>query len=91
MPDHVLLEDRDVPLGSLNVQVSEQCRANVDGQPVVDQVGSEEPSEIVRGEMQSAECWICLEPPCQPPQLLPDLSNLRSQRSTMAVLSTPMP
>ncbi|MEZ3179156.1 hypothetical protein KYY02_10770 [Streptomyces pimonensis] len=45
--DDVLGEDRDVALSGLRIQVSEQGRADVDRQAAVDDVGGEEPTEVV--------------------------------------------
>jgi hypothetical protein len=46
--DQDLLEDGDVAAGRLDVQVAQQGSADVDGQPVVDQVGGE-PSRTSHG------------------------------------------
>ena len=48
--DDVFVEDGDVAAGDLQVEVAEQGRADVDRQAVVDQVGGEQATEVVRGE-----------------------------------------
>lgn len=53
--DDVLGEDRDVTLSGLKIQMSEQGRADVDGQAAVDDVGREESAEVVRGELGAGE------------------------------------
>ncbi len=53
--DEVLLEDRDVAAGGLQVEVSEQGGTDVDGQTVVDQVGGEDTPEVVRCEARLRE------------------------------------
>jgi hypothetical protein len=55
MADHVPVEDRDVAAGGLDVDVTEQSRADVNGQPLVDQLGGEVPAEIVRGDGDALE------------------------------------
>ena len=60
MADDVVVEDRDVAAGGLDIQVAEQRGADVDGQAVVDQVGGEDPAEVVRGELQSGELRVGL-------------------------------
>ncbi|MGW4659003.1 hypothetical protein ACWEP2_32490 [Streptomyces sp. NPDC004279] len=40
-PDDVVVDDRDVPAGGLDVEVAEQGRSDVDRQAAVDQLGSE--------------------------------------------------
>jgi len=56
--DDVFLEHGNVALRGLQVDVAEQGCADVDGQPVVDQIGGEQPAEVVWGEVQPAERWV---------------------------------
>lgn len=58
--DDVLVEDRDVATGGLDVEMAHESGADVDRQAAVDQLGSEDPSEIVRGELQPAELPVVL-------------------------------
>jgi hypothetical protein len=58
MADDVLVEDGDVAPGRFKIQVPEQGCADVDGQPVVDQVGGQQPAEVVRGEARRAELRV---------------------------------
>jgi hypothetical protein len=53
--DDVLGEDRDVALSGLRIQASEQGRAGVDRQAAVDDVGGEEPAEVVGSEPGARE------------------------------------
>ena len=53
--DEILPEDRDVAAGGLQVEVSEQSGADVDGQPVVDEVGGEDAPEVVGCEARLRE------------------------------------
>jgi hypothetical protein len=53
--DNVVVEDRDVASGGLQVAVSEQGRADMNGQPVVNQVGGKDTPEVVRREPGSGE------------------------------------
>jgi hypothetical protein len=53
--DDVLGEARDVALRGLEIQVSEQGRADVDRQAAVDDVGGEEPAEVVWRELRAGE------------------------------------
>jgi hypothetical protein len=53
--DDVLVEDRDVAAGGADVEVPEQGGADVNGQAVVHQLGGEQPSEVVRGEVHVGE------------------------------------
>ena len=62
--DDVFLEHGDVAAGGLDVEVPEQGRADVDGQAVVDQLGDEEPAEVVRREADLGELRVRR---CQPP------------------------
>ena len=58
VPDDVFVEDGHVAVGGLQVEVAEQGCADVDGEPVVDQVGGEEASEVVRCEPTLAEFGV---------------------------------
>ncbi|KRF09316.1 hypothetical protein ASH00_06735 [Arthrobacter sp. Soil782] len=58
VPDDVFLEDGDVTVGGLHVQVSEKGRSDVDGQAVVDEVGREESTEVVRCEPAMSQLWV---------------------------------
>ncbi|MDP9611872.1 hypothetical protein JOF35_004149 [Streptomyces demainii] len=49
--DDVLGEDRDVALCRLENQVSEEGGTDVDWKVVVDDLGREEPAEVVRREL----------------------------------------
>ena len=60
MADHVLVEDGDVAPGCLEIQMSEQGGSDVDRQPVVDQVGGQQPAEVVRGEARRAELRVAV-------------------------------
>ena len=53
--DDVFVEDGDVAAGGLEVEVAEQCGADVNGQPVVDQVSREQPPEVVGAEVEPGE------------------------------------
>lgn len=55
VPNDVLVEDRDVTAGGLDVEVTQQGRSDVDRQAAVYEFGGEDPSEVARGELQSAE------------------------------------
>jgi hypothetical protein len=55
MADDVLVEDGDVAPGRFKVQVPEQGCADMDRQPVVHQIGGQQPAEVVRGEARRAE------------------------------------
>ena len=55
MPDHVFFEDGDVALRGLDVEVAEQLCTDVDGQSGIDQVGGQQPAEVVWGERQVFE------------------------------------
>ncbi|MFF2431192.1 hypothetical protein [Streptomyces mirabilis] len=57
--DDVLVEDCDVAAGGLDIEVAEQGRADVNGQAIVDQVGGEQPADVVRGEADLGELWVC--------------------------------
>jgi len=48
----------DVPASIFKIQVPEQGGADVDGEPVVDQFGGQQPAEIVRGEARGAEVRV---------------------------------
>jgi hypothetical protein len=50
----------------LKIQVPEQGGADVDGEPVVDQLGGQQPAEVVRGEARGAEVRVCFGQPCAP-------------------------
>ena len=50
--DHLLRIDRDIPLGRIEVEVSEKFRGDVDRQPAVHGFGGEDPAEVVGGEPQ---------------------------------------
>jgi hypothetical protein len=56
----VFVEHRNVAAGGFQVEVAQEGGADVDGQPVVDQVGGEQPSEVVRGEGEIFEPGIVL-------------------------------
>ncbi|CQR61872.1 Hypothetical Protein sle_24110 [Streptomyces leeuwenhoekii] len=58
--DHVLVEDGDVTARGLDAEVAQQGGADVDGQAAVDQLGGEDPPEVVRGELQAAESGVVL-------------------------------
>ena len=45
--DHLLRIDRDIPLGGIEVEVSEEFRGDVDRQAAVDGFGGEDPAEVV--------------------------------------------
>lgn len=55
MAGDVFFEDGDVAAGGFQVEVSEQCGADVYRQAVVDEVGDEQPSKVVWPEMDSRE------------------------------------
>ena len=52
MVDHLLRIDGDVPLGRIQVEVTQQLGGDVDRQATVDGLGRENPSKVVRGEPQ---------------------------------------
>lgn len=58
--DDVLVEDRDVSTSGLDVEVAQQGGADVDGQSAVDEFRREDPSEVVRGELQPSEFVVRL-------------------------------
>lgn len=47
--DHLLRIDRNIPLGGIEVEVSEKFRGDVDRQAAVDGLGGEDPAEVVGG------------------------------------------
>jgi hypothetical protein len=53
--DDVFVEDSDIAAGGFEVEVTEQGGADVDGQPVIDEVGGEEPPEVVGAEVEPGE------------------------------------
>jgi hypothetical protein len=57
--DHVLVEDRDVAAGGSDIERAEQSGADVDRQAVVDQLGGEEPAEVVGREPDVLELRVC--------------------------------
>jgi hypothetical protein len=61
--DDVLVEGRDVSLSGLENEMAEQRSTDADGQSSVDDLGGEEPSEVVRGEGQSGEGFVPLRSP----------------------------
>lgn len=58
MPDDVFLEHGDVTVGSLHVQMSEEGRSDVDGQAVVDEIGREKSTKVVRCESAMGKFWV---------------------------------
>src|SRR5437762_11766814 len=52
---HVLVEDSHIAASGLDVEVAEQCRADVDRQTAVYELGGEEPSKIVGREDRTGE------------------------------------
>lgn len=60
MADDVFVEDGDVTAGRLDVEVAEQGCSDVDGQAAVDQLGGEDPAEVVWCEAGGAEAGMLL-------------------------------
>jgi hypothetical protein len=56
--DDVFVEHGDVAPGRLKIHMSEQGCANVNREPAVDQVGGQQPPEIVRGEAGGLEAGM---------------------------------
>jgi hypothetical protein len=65
------VEDGDTAAGGLDAEVTQESRADVDGESGVDQLGGEQPPEVVRGERSRqlgaevvteyslARSWLC--------------------------------
>ena len=56
--DDIFFKDGHVAPSRLHVQVAQKGRADVNGQPIVHQVGREQSTEIVRGEPDIGEFWV---------------------------------
>lgn len=55
VPDHVFAEDGDVAVGCLDIEVSQECGADMDRQTVIDQVRGQKAAEVVRCEAATTQ------------------------------------